>query len=73
VRYVQIALITALIMAVVAHYVTSEPMPWWPDTAIFGGFMGALAAFLVMRLVHEGDAIDQLRRIGRALIGKEPR
>jgi hypothetical protein len=60
-------------MAVVAHYMTSEPMPWRPDTVIFGGFTGALAAFVVMRFVFARRAVGHLRGAGRALTGKDPR
>lgn len=30
--------------ALIAHFVTDQPMPWWPDTAIMGAFAGLLAA-----------------------------
>jgi len=30
--------------ALIAHFVTDQPMAWWPDTAIMGGFAGLLAA-----------------------------
>jgi hypothetical protein len=50
----------------------SEPMPWWPDTVIFGSFMGALAAFALKQFVFAGRAIRHLRGAGRALLRKNP-
>jgi hypothetical protein len=57
-------------MALLAHYLTVEPMPWWPDTFVFGGFMGALAAFVVMRVRHFRHAAAPLRGVWRGLMGK---
>jgi hypothetical protein len=59
-------------MALLAHFVTEEPMPWWPDTFVFAGFMGALAAFVVMRVTHARRAAGYLRGAGRAVTGKRP-
>jgi hypothetical protein len=59
------------LLALLAHFTTSEPMPWWPDTVIFGAFMGALSAFLLMRFVFARRAIGHLRGAGRALVGKD--
>ena len=42
--YLTAFLIVGSIMAVVTHFVTSEPMPWWPDTAIMGATFGSMAA-----------------------------
>ena len=72
-RYIKTFLITGPIMAVAAHYMTSEPMPWWPDTLIFGGFMGAMAAFVLMRFVFARRAVGHLAGAGRAFVGKARR
>ncbi len=71
-RYLKAFVVAAPTIAVLAHFLTEEPMPWWPDTVVFGGFMGALAAFLVMRLTHARRAVGHLRGAGRAAIGKRP-
>lgn len=49
--YLRAFVIGAIGMGLLAHFVTTEPMPWWPDTAIFGAFMGAVAAFVMVRLL----------------------
>ena len=59
-RYLKTFVISAPIFAVFYHWVTLEPLPWWPDTAIMGSFMGALAAFVVMRLGFAQRAIRHL-------------
>jgi len=73
VRYLNAFVVAGLVMGLLAHYATSEPMPWWPDTVVFGGFMGALAAFLVMRLTFARKAAGHLGGAGRALFRKPPR
>jgi hypothetical protein len=57
-------------MALLAHYITAEPMPWWPDTFVFGGLMGALGAFAVMRFMHFRHAAAPIRGLWRGLKGK---
>lgn len=57
-------------MALLAHFLTEEPIPCWPDTVMFGGFIDALAAFGVMRLTHARRAVGHLRGAGRAATGK---
>jgi len=69
VRYLKAFVIAAPITGLLAHYMTSEPMPWWPDTFVFGGFMGALAAFVVMRFVFARKAVGHLGGAGRAVGG----
>jgi hypothetical protein len=70
-HYVKAFIIAGPIMALLAHFMTSEPMPWWPDTLIFGGFMGAFAAFLLMRFVFARRAVGHLRGAGRVIQGKD--
>ena len=72
-RYVKAFVIAAPVVALLAHYTTSEPMPWWPDTFVFGAFMGAFAAFLVMRLTFAWKAMGHLGGAGRALLRRPPR
>jgi hypothetical protein len=69
-RYVKAFIITGLTVALLAHYVTVERMPWWPDTIVFGGFMGALGAFIIFRLQHFHHASAPIRGLWRALTGK---
>ena len=71
-RYVKAFIVAAPVMALLAHFLTEEHMPWWPDTFVFGGFMGALAAFVVMRITHARRAVGHLRGAGRAVIRKRP-
>ena len=69
-RYLKAFVVSAPTMALLAHFLTEEPMPWWPDTVMFGGFMGAMAAVAVMRFTHARRAVGHLRRAGRAATGK---
>jgi hypothetical protein len=46
--YVKTFLISAVGFGAFFHFVTRQPMPWWPDTAIMGltfGIIATLAAF----------------------------
>ena len=70
-RYFKAFIITGPVMALLAHFMTSESMPWWPDTAIFGAFMGALAAFVLMRFVFARRALGHLLGAGRVIRGKD--
>jgi hypothetical protein len=70
-RYLKTFIIAAPVMALLGHFMASEPMPWWPDTVIFGAFMGALAAFALMRVVFARRAMGHLRGAGRALRRKD--
>jgi hypothetical protein len=45
--YLKTFLIAGVIAGVVIHFVTREPMPWWPDTAIMGAMFGTIAALSV--------------------------
>ena len=40
--YLKAFLLVGLSVGVVVHFVTRQPMPWWPDTVIMGGTGGAL-------------------------------
>jgi hypothetical protein len=71
-RYIKAFIFTAPAAGILAHYFAQDPMPWWPDTFIFGGFIGAMAAFIVMRVWHARKAAKHLRGAGRALTGKGP-
>jgi hypothetical protein len=64
--YVKTFLISSPILGVFYHFVTTEPMPWWPDTVVMGAFMGALATFLTMRLAFARRAIRHLGNAARA-------
>lgn len=56
---------TAPAFVLVGRFVPDQPMAWWPDAMIFGGFMGALAAFAVMRVMH----LRQAARHTRGIVG----
>jgi len=66
-RYVKAFIVVGLTMALLAHYLTVESMPWWPDTFVFGAFMGGLAALVVK--MHWRAAFP-IRGVWRALTGK---
>ncbi len=68
--YIKAFIFTAVTTGILAHYFAQEPMRWWPDAFIFGGFMGAMAAFVVMRVKHTRKAAQHLKGAGRAIIGK---
>jgi hypothetical protein len=57
-------------MALLAHYLTVEPMPWWPDTFVFGGFIGALGAFVALRVLHFRHGAAPIRSLWRAVRSK---
>jgi hypothetical protein len=44
--YAKVFLIAGTAMGLFFHAVTKEPMPWWPDTAMIGTFMGAMAVLI---------------------------
>lgn len=69
-RYLKAYVISAPILGVVYHVVAAfgpNPMAWWPDTFIFGGFMGLLAALVLMRLTMFGAAAKLLRSATRSV------
>ena len=66
-RYVKTFLVSAPLFALFYHWVTIEPLPWWPDTVVMGVFMGALAAFVLMRLTFAHKAGRHLRNAGVGL------
>jgi hypothetical protein len=42
--YLKAFLLVGLTMGILTHFVTREPMPWWPDTVIIGAAFGTLTA-----------------------------
>jgi hypothetical protein len=68
VTYLKTFVITAPVFVLLGHFVPDEPMRWWPDAAVFGGFMGALSAFAVMRFLHFRNAGRASRRLGGAFL-----
>lgn len=58
--YIKTFLISSPLLGLFYHFVTNEPMPWWPDTVVMGGFMGAFATFLTMRFAFARRAIRHL-------------
>jgi hypothetical protein len=42
--YLGAFLLVGLGLGVAVHFVTKDPMPWWPDTAMIGAVYGTLAA-----------------------------
>lgn len=62
-RYLRTFVVAAPVFAVLYHFVASRPLPWWPDSAIMGGFMGALASFALLRLMPLLRTIALVRRL----------
>ena len=48
-RYVKTFFVWGALIATFYHFVTRQPMSWWPDTAIIGIFFGALAVIVAAR------------------------
>jgi hypothetical protein len=69
-RYLKTFVIVAPVTGLLAHYFAEDGMRWWPDTFIFGGFVGAMAAFVVMRVTHARRALGHLHGAGKAVAGK---
>jgi len=63
--YLRIFLIFAVGFGVFFHAVTREPMPWWPDTAFIGAFMGALAVLIVSQHHRDRRAWRRWRALAR--------
>jgi len=61
-------LISAPLLGLFYHWVAIEPMPWWPDTAIMGTFMGAMAVFVLMRAPFLPIAAARVWRAGRSAV-----
>lgn len=53
-------------LALFIRAVTTEAMPWWPDTAIVGAFMGALVTLGVYSYERDRRAWRRWRDLGRA-------
>ena len=51
--YVKIFLIVGVGLALLFHGVTTDPMPWWPDTVIVGVNLGAFAT--IVAYAHNRD------------------
>jgi hypothetical protein len=66
-RYLKAFAIGGPLLGLLGHFMASEPMPWWPDTVVFGALMGAPTAFLLMRLAFARRAVGHLLGAGRAL------
>ena len=43
--------VASVVLGILFHFVTRQPMPWWPDTAIIGAFVGFLVALIVVKAV----------------------
>jgi hypothetical protein len=72
-RYLKTFLITAPIFAVFYHFITinnPNPIKWWPDSAIMGGFLGIVATVVVARFrIMFGP---NLRRRVKGLVRRTP-
>ena len=63
--YVKTFLISGLALGLFFHIVTTESMPWWPDTAIIGTFMGAMGVLIAYGYRRDRIAKQRLRRVAR--------
>ena len=71
-RYVKTFVVSAPLFGLFYHWIAVEPLPWWPDTAIMGAFMGALASFALMRLLFGHRAARHLGRAAKIAIRRRP-
>lgn len=60
--YLNVFVLAGIVSGAIVHFITREPMPWWPDTAIMGAFFGAIAALGAIRYRQR---FERRRRRGR--------
>ena len=53
-------------LALFVRAITREPMPWWPDTAIVGAYMGGFAVLIAVSRSLDRRGWRHLRNAGRA-------
>jgi len=58
--YLKIFLIAGAFFGVVAHIVTRESMPWWPDTVIMGVTFGAACMLIAIKARADRRAMNSL-------------
>jgi hypothetical protein len=63
--YVKTFLISGIALGLFFHAVTTESMPWWPDTAIVGAFMGALGVITAYQHTRDRRAWRRWRALAR--------
>ena len=63
---VKVFLIFGTALGLFFHIVTTEPMPWWPDTVIVGSFMGTMAVLVVVSRRLDRRGLHHLRYAARA-------
>ena len=63
--YLKVFLISGAAMGLLFHAVTKEAMPWWPDTAMIGAFMGAMGVLIAGGWRRDRRAHRRIREAAR--------
>jgi len=63
--YLKVFLISGAAMGLLFHAVTKEAMPWWPDTAMIGAFMGAMGVLITGGWRRDRRANRRIREAAR--------
>ena len=63
--YLKVFLMAGAAMGLLFHTVTKEPMPWWPDTAMIGAFMGAMGVLIAAGHRRDRRANRRIREAAR--------
>jgi hypothetical protein len=63
--YATVFLVSGTALGVFFHTVTKESMPWWPDTAIIGAFMGAMGVLIAAGWRRDRRANRRIREVAR--------
>jgi hypothetical protein len=64
--YIKVFVASGIALGLFFHFVTREAMPWWPDTAMVGAFMGMIAVLVVIGRRRDRLANQHLRNAARA-------
>lgn len=64
--FLKIFLVFGVGLALVIRAITTEAMPWWPDTAIVAVYMGSFALLIAFSRGLDRRGWRHLRNAGRA-------
>ena len=63
--HLKVFLISGAAMGLLFHAVTKEAMPWWPDTAMVGAFMGGMGVLIAIGWRRDRRANRRIREAAR--------
>jgi hypothetical protein len=66
--HVRTFVISAVVSGVFFHFVTRQPMPWWPDSAIMGLTCGTIVTLAAVRSRAERDTNRRLWNALKAVV-----